>query len=84
MTSAPPRWRHPRAMLTVGCEHPVIARQIDARSRHQRRQPGNEVQKLDKIAGSDFVLPKADPKGGGQEARSNMTWVVPSRNGVFS
>ena len=38
----------------------------------------------DKIAGSDFEQPKAGPKGGGQDARSNITWVVPSRYGVFS
>ena len=31
----------------------------------------------DKIAGSDFEQPKAGPKGGGQDARSNITWVVP-------
>ena len=45
-TSASPRRRHQRAMLAVGCEHAIIARQIDPWFRHQRRQPGNEVQRL--------------------------------------
>jgi len=57
---------------------------VDPRFRHQRRQPGNEVEGFDKIAGSDFEQPNAGPKGGGQDARSNMTSVVPSRYGVFS
>ena len=38
----------------------------------------------DKIAGSDFEQPKAGPKGGGQDARSQITCVVPSRYGVLS
>ena len=38
-----------------------------------------EVQRLDKIAWGDFEQQKAVPKGGGQEARSNMTWMVPCR-----
>jgi hypothetical protein len=32
-----------------------------------------EIHRLDKIAGSDFEQLKAGPKGGGQDARSNMT-----------
>jgi len=56
MTSAPPRWRHPRAMLTVGCEHAVIARQIHPRFRHQRRQPRDEVQGLENDMGGAVTI----------------------------
>jgi hypothetical protein len=65
-------------------KHPVVAGQIHPRPRYQRRQPRHEVQRLDKIAGSNFEQPKAGPKGGGLEARSKMTCVVPSRYGVFN
>ena len=45
---------------------------------------GNEVQRLDEIARSDFDQPKSGTKGVGQDARSNRTCVVPYRYGVFS
>jgi hypothetical protein len=51
---------------------------------HQRGEPRDEILGLDKIAGSDFEQPKAGPEGGGQDARSNITCVVPSRYGVFN
>jgi len=36
--------------------------------------PGRHLSmQADKIAGSDFEQPKAGPKGGGQDARSNPT-----------
>ena len=57
----------------------IQASQVDPRFRYQGCQAGNEVQWLDKIAGSDLEQPKAGPKGGGQEARSKITYVVPSR-----
>ena len=81
---APFRRGHPRTVFAVGRKHPVETYQVDPRLGHQSRQPGNEVQRLDKIAGSDFEQPKAGPKGEEQGARSNMTCVVPSRYGVFS
>ena len=59
-------------------------RAIDPWLGDQGGEPGDKVQGLDKIAGSDFELPKAGPEGEGQDARSNMTCVVPSRYGVFS
>jgi hypothetical protein len=62
----------------------VEARQIDPGLRHQGGESGDEVERLDNIAGSDVEQPQAGPKGGGQEAQSNMTWVVPSRYGVLS
>ena len=62
----------------------VKAGEVDPRPGHQCGQPGDKIQRLDKIAGSDFEQPKAGPKGAGQDARSNITWVVPSRYGVFS
>jgi hypothetical protein len=37
-----------------------------------------------KIAGSDLEQPQAGPKGGGQDARRNMTCMVPPRYGIFS
>ena len=58
--------------------------QVHPRFRHQRCQPRDEVQRLDKIAGSDFEPPQAGPEGVGKDARSNMTCVVPSRYGVLS
>jgi hypothetical protein len=52
---------------------------VEQRLRHQGRQPGDEIQRLDKIAGSDLEQPKAGQKGGGQAAQSKITYVVPSR-----
>jgi hypothetical protein len=66
------------------CEHAVVPGQVRAGFWHQRDESRNKVLGLDKIAGSDFGQPKAGPKGGGQDARSNITCVVPSRYGVFS
>jgi hypothetical protein len=66
------------------CEHAVVPGQVRAGFWHQRDEARNKVLGLDKIAGSDFGQPKAGPKGGGQDARSNITCVVPSRYGVFS
>ena len=54
-------------------------RQIQPRFRYQDRQPDNEIQRLDKIAWSDFERPQADPKGAGQDARSKLMYVVPLR-----
>jgi hypothetical protein len=62
----------------------IQASQVDPRFRYQGCQAGNEVQWLDKIAGSDLEQPQAGPKGGGQDARRNMTCMVPPRYGVFS
>ena len=59
----------------------MIAREVDARRRHQGGQPGHKVERLDKIAGSDFEQPKVGPKGEGQDAWSSTTSVVPSRYG---
>jgi hypothetical protein len=83
-TLAPLRRRHQRTVLAVRGEYAVKTCQIDSGFGHQGGQLGNEIHRLDKIAGSDFEQPKAGPKGGGQDARSNITWVVPSRYGVFS
>ena len=66
------------------CEHAVVPRQMGTGFWHQRDEARNKVLGLDKIAGSDFGQPKAGPKGGGQDARSNITCVVPSRYGVLS
>src|SRR5690606_40594777 len=65
---------------------------VSSRGRHARfsRDWGSDVcsagvvLRLDKVAGSDFGQPKAGPEGAGQDARSNMMCVVPSRYGVFS
>jgi len=62
----------------------MVPGQVRAGFWHQRGEARNKVLGLDKIAGSDFGQPKAGPKGGGQDARSNITCVVPSRYGVFS
>ena len=56
VSSATPRRRHQCAVLAVGCEHAVIARQIDPRLRHQRRQPRNEVQGLEKDMGGPIRI----------------------------
>jgi len=64
--------------LPVRGEYTVKARQVDSGPGHKSCQFGDEIH------GSDFEQPKAGPKGGGQDARSNITWVVPSRYGVFS
>ena len=56
--------------------------QVARRGAH--REVRHQLQGLDKIAGSDFEQPQAGPKGGGRDARSQMTCVVPSRYGVFS
>jgi len=66
-------------MLAVRREHAMEAGKIHSRFGHQCGQSGDEVQRLDKIAGSDFEQPQAGPKGGGQDARSNITCVVASR-----
>ena len=60
-----------------------MAREVDAWRRHQGGQSRHHVERLDKIAGSNFEQPKAGPKGGGQDARRSTTSVVPSRYGVF-
>ena len=60
-------------------EYAVVSGQVGAGLGDQRGEPRNKVFRLDKIAGSDFGQPKAGPKGGGQDARSNITCVVPSR-----
>jgi hypothetical protein len=62
----------------------IQSSQVDSGLGHQRDKPRDEVQRLDKIVGNDFEQPKAGPKGGGQDARSNITCVVPSRYGVLS
>ena len=42
-------------------------------------QAGDEIERLDNIAGSDFEPPQADPKGEGQDARSHpATLPTPS------
>jgi len=82
--------RAKRVRLTLGLGTTAASRAMTNRqdSRFARPQVArrvahtdvrHEIQRLDKIARSDFEQPKAGPKGGGQEARSNMTWVVPSR-----
>jgi hypothetical protein len=75
---------HRGAVSTVGGQYALQARQIDPGLRHPGGESGDEVERLDQIAGSDFDQPKADPKGGGQDARSHMVGVVPSRYGVLS
>jgi len=60
-------------------EHAVKSRQVRTGSWHQRNEQRDKVFGLDKIAGSDFEQPKAGPEDGGQDARSNITCVVPSR-----
>ena len=55
------------------------AGEVDPWLGYQSCQPGQEVEWFDKIAGSDFEQPKAGPKGGAQDARNNITWVVPSQ-----
>ena len=49
---------HPRAMFAVGSKEPVEAGEVDLRFRHQRSQPGNEIERPNKIAGSDFEQPR--------------------------
>ena len=83
-TLAPLRRRYPRSVFTVRRKYSVKSRQVDSGLGYQCGQFGDKVHRLDKIAGSDFEQPQAGPKGGGQDARSNITWVVPSRYGVFS
>jgi hypothetical protein len=47
---------------TVRREHTIIETgEVDSQLGHRGRQPGNEVQWLDKIAWSDFEQPKAGP-----------------------
>jgi hypothetical protein len=67
------------SVFAVRGEYAVKAGEVDPRRGYQGRQAGQEVEWFDKIAGSDFEQPQAGPKGGGQDARSNITWVVPSR-----
>jgi len=64
------------------CQHSsgyVKTGQVDPRLGNQGRQPGDEVEGFDKFVRSEFEQPQAGPKGGGQDARSQMTCVVPSR-----
>ena len=53
----------------------IQSRQVAPGLGHQRYQSGNEVQRLDEIAGSDFEQPKAGPMSAGQDARSKITCV---------
>jgi hypothetical protein len=47
---------HPRTVFAVGRKHAVEARQVDPRFRHQRCQPGNEVEGLeDNVRGAVTV-----------------------------
>ena len=69
----------PRPIEARRREYAVVPGQVGAGLGDQRGEPRNKVFRLDKIAGSDFGQPKAGPKGGGQDARSNITCVVPSR-----
>ena len=62
---------------------PVQTGRVDSRLGHQGRRPGDDVERLDKIVGSDFEQPQAGPKDGGQDALHRMTCVVPSRYEVF-
>ncbi len=64
-------WPAKRASIT---DDTSKAGEIHPRFGHQCRQAGQEVERLDKIAGSDFEQPKADPKGVGQDARSNIPY----------
>lgn len=60
MTAATPGQRHQCSVLTVGCEHAVIALEIQPRFRHQRRQPGDEIQGvLVRYTRQGWGLPKA-------------------------
>jgi len=70
---APSGRRHRRTPAVVRCEYTVVSREVHPRARHQRRQSCNEVERLDKIAGSDFEQPKADPEG----AEGRMPGVRP-------
>jgi hypothetical protein len=77
--------RHdPGPIRTRRREHALVRRQVRAGFWHQRGKPRDEILGLAKIAGSDFEQPKAGPEGGGQDARTNIACVVPSRYGVFS
>ena len=44
---APPRQSHPRAVVAARREYTVEARQVDPQWRHQRRQAGDAVQRLE-------------------------------------
>ncbi len=46
--------RHLRTQSMVRREHPVVAREVDARRRRQGGQSRHQVERFDKIAGSDF------------------------------
>ena len=48
--------------LLLGANNAVKACQIHTRLGHQGRETGNEIEWLDKIAGSDFEQPEAGPK----------------------
>ena len=70
---------HLGAVFSVRCKDPVEAGEVDPQFGHQSRQSGDEIERLDKIAWSNFEQSKADPKGEVQDAQSKMTCVVPSR-----
>ena len=53
---APPRRRYQCTVLAVRREHAVKSGQIDAGPRHQRRQPGDEVHRLEQHMGSTVVI----------------------------
>jgi len=72
------------AVFGIGGEQAMVAHQMNTRAWHQSSEPSQEVEGFDKIAGSDFEQPQAGPKGVGQDARSNNTWVVPFENGRLS
>jgi hypothetical protein len=56
---APLRRRHPRAILAVGREYTVEARQVDPRFRHQGRQPRDDIS-----AGLPIWTTRGRPQGG--------------------
>ena len=61
------------AMTRVRAKQAGKPHAVSSRTRHQGGEASHEVEWLDEIAGSDFELPKADPKGGGQDARNSST-----------
>ena len=62
------------SLVGIGREHPVVPNQMGFGAWHQRCQAGDEIVRLTKSPGGDFEPPKADPKGGGQDAR-NLQYV---------
>ena len=75
---------HQGAVFAVGRKDAVEAGEVDSRLWYQGCQSGDEVQRLTKSPGAILNSRRLARRVEGRMPGIKMTWVVPSRYGVFS